>query len=195
MPDHNDLTRELEISFQRVVDALCTHSEECADDRHLKDTPGRLARALVEDYFSGLWSDPDKIFTRGVWEPVKQTDQMVMEKNIDFVSFCAHHFSPFVGHAHVAYVPDKKLIGLSKIPRVVEVFSRRPQVQERLTEQIADCLEKNLEPQGVGVVIEAEHFCMACRGVRKSGIFTRTTALRGCFVDGKTREEFLLGIR
>jgi len=119
-------------------------------------------------------------------------DEMVVVKNIEFFSLCEHHLLPFFGRAHVAYLPNGKIVGLSKIPRVVEVFARRLQVQERLTDQVADALMRVLQPQGVGVVIEAFHLCMMMRGVEKQNSKTVTSALRGAFrEDAKTRDEFL----
>jgi GTP cyclohydrolase I len=117
---------------------------------------------------------------------------MVLVRDIGFYSLCEHHMLPFFGLAHVAYIPDGRIVGLSKLPRIVEVFARRLQVQERLTEQIATALEGVLQPAGVGVVIEAEHMCMAMRGVQKQGSRTITSALRGAFRDdSRTRDEFL----
>lgn len=191
--DHGEkaLIEQLEDLYREIVFVLMRGETV---DEHLMGTPHRMAKAVVQDYFVGLWQNPDEIFSRGIWEGDSQTDQMILEKDIDFISFCAHHWSPFIGHAHVAYIPEKKLVGLSKIPRVVEIYSKRPQVQERLTAQIADCLMKNLEPKGVGVMLQAEHQCMACRGVKKSGIVTQTTALRGCFMEATVRGEFLMSV-
>jgi GTP cyclohydrolase I len=123
----------------------------------------------------------------------EEHQQMVLVRDIGFYSLCEHHMLPFFGLAHVAYIPDGRIVGLSKLPRIVEVFARRLQVQERLTEQIATALEGVLQPAGVGVVIEAEHMCMAMRGVQKQGSRTITSALRGAFRDdSRTRDEFLL---
>lgn len=188
----NEFELELELAFKNVLKVI-SRMPHCGSDEHLVGTSGRLARAYVEDFFSGLFEDPDEIFKRGIWEPLKGSNQMVWVREIDFVSFCAHHILPFTGKVHVAYVPKIKMVGLSKVPRVIEVYSRRPQLQERLTEQLADCYMRNLEPHGVGVMVEAEHQCMSCRGVRKPGAITVTTALRGCFEEGSTKEEFLLG--
>jgi GTP cyclohydrolase I len=122
----------------------------------------------------------------------EEHQQMVLVRDIGFYSLCEHHMLPFFGLAHVAYIPDGRIVGLSKLPRIVEVFARRLQVQERLTEQVATALEDVLQPAGVGVVIEAEHMCMAMRGVQKQGSRTITSALRGAFRDdSRTRDEFL----
>lgn len=121
----------------------------------------------------------------------EQHDSMVLVRDVEIYSLCEHHLLPFFGKAHVAYIPDGKIIGLSKIPRVVDVFARRFQVQERLTDEVADALMDVLEPRGVGVVIEAYHLCMMMRGVEKQHSKTVTSALRGVFLDGKTRDEFL----
>jgi GTP cyclohydrolase I len=120
---------------------------------------------------------------------------MVIEREIPFYSMCAHHFVPFYGHAHIAYIPQSRIVGLSKLPRILEFYAKRPQLQERLTEQVAEFLWHTLEPQGVMVVIEARHLCVEMRGVKKTGAMTTTSALRGCFADRKVREEFLALLR
>jgi GTP cyclohydrolase I len=132
----------------------------------------------------------DEVVGQGVFE--EDSDQMVMVRGIEMYSLCEHHLLPFFGKVHVAYVPDGRIIGLSKLPRIVEVFARRLQVQERLTRQIADAVCDVLRPRGVGVVIEAAHLCMMMRGVEKQNSSTLTSALRGVFRDdARTREEFL----
>jgi len=120
---------------------------------------------------------------------------MVIEREIPFYSMCAHHFVPFYGHAHIAYIPQSRIVGLSKLPRILEFYAKRPQLQERLTEQVAEFLWENLKPLGVMVVIEARHLCVEMRGVKKPGALTTTSALRGCFADRKVREEFLALVR
>ncbi|MEA3494171.1 MAG: GTP cyclohydrolase I FolE [Candidatus Margulisiibacteriota bacterium] len=155
----------------------------------VKNTPKRVARMYAE-IFAGLHKDPGKeisIFHN------EEHEEMVMVKNIPFYSMCEHHLVPFIGKAHVAYIPTKgKVTGLSKLVRVVEGFAKRPQVQERLTSEIADCLMKRLRPHGVLIVIEAEHLCMSMRGVKKPGAVTTTSAVRGVFQkNAKTRAEAL----
>ncbi|HTK48429.1 MAG TPA: GTP cyclohydrolase I FolE [Gemmatimonadaceae bacterium] len=192
-------------------------SERSRDDVLEADRADPALAALVRDQLHLLGEDPDREglirtpervarslrwLTRGyemtaedavgsaVFEEEHQ--QMVLVRDIGFYSLCEHHMLPFFGLAHVAYIPDGRIVGLSKLPRIVEVFARRLQVQERLTEQVATALEDVLQPAGVGVVIEAEHMCMAMRGVQKQGSRTITSALRGAFRDdSRTRDEFL----
>ncbi len=159
----------------------------------LKETPKRVAE-LYAELFSGLHQDPAKeltVFQQG------EHEEMVMVKDIPFYSICEHHLVPFIGKAHVVYIPTKgKITGLSKLIRVVEGFAKRPQVQERLTGQVADCLMDRLKPQGVLVVIEAEHLCMSMRGVKKPGTKAVTSAVRGVFQrDAKARAEALALIK
>jgi GTP cyclohydrolase I len=152
-------------------------------------TPERVAESF-RFLTSGYRQDPDKLIQRALFE--HDGDEMVVLRDIDLFSLCEHHMLPFFGKAHVAYIPNGKIVGLSKIPRVVEVFARRLQVQERLTQQIARCLEKNLQPKGVAVVIDALHLCMAMRGVEKQNAVTTTSAVLGSFrEDRRTRAEFL----
>ncbi len=145
----------------------------------LKDTPARVARAYAET-FAGLWQDPDEILSTTFDE---DHDELVLVKGIPMYSTCEHHLVPFHGVAHVGYIPgeDGRVTGLSKLARLVEVYARRPQVQERMTSQIADALDDVLKPRGVLVIIEAEHLCMAMRGIRKPGSTTVTSAVRGIF--------------
>ncbi|HSU17427.1 MAG TPA: GTP cyclohydrolase I FolE [Longimicrobium sp.] len=152
-------------------------------------TPERVARSLAA-LTSGYAMDVRDVVGQGVFE--ESHDAMVMVRDIEMYSLCEHHLLPFFGKVHVAYVPDGKIIGLSKLPRIVEVFARRLQVQERLTQQIADAIQEVLQPRGVGVVVEAAHLCMMMRGVEKQNSSTITSALRGVFRDdGRTRDEFL----
>ena len=154
----------------------------------LADTPRRIADMYLE-LFEGLHQDPAEQLAVQFEEG---HDEMVILKDIPFYSMCEHHFLPFHGTAHVGYLPDGRIVGLSKIARAVEIFARRPQVQERLTSQVADSIESVLGAKGVGVVIEAEHLCMTARGVRKPGALMVTSAMRGRFRTAEnTRQEFL----
>jgi GTP cyclohydrolase IA len=158
----------------------------------LVDTPRRVAE-MYEELFSGLDSDPTKHLSVGFEEHHKE---MIVLRDIPFSSTCEHHLLPFVGTAHVGYIPAGRIVGLSKLARVVEGFSRRPQLQERLTSQIADAIDDTLKPRGVGVIIEAQHFCMIVRGVKKPGSTMVTSAMRGLFRNNPpTRAEFLSFVR
>jgi GTP cyclohydrolase I len=178
------------------VDQIAGHMKEiirilglCPDqDPNLVNTDRRVARMYL-DIFSGL--DEGTRPTLTTFPNEEHYTSMVMEKEIPFYSMCAHHFVPFYGHGHIAYIPNDKIVGLSKLPRLLEFFARRPQVQERLTEQVAAVLEEELKPQGVMVVIEARHLCVEMRGVKKPGAVTVTSALRGIFLQKAVREEFL----
>ncbi|WP_084104911.1 GTP cyclohydrolase I FolE [Demequina sp. NBRC 110056] len=160
---------------------------EDPDRDGLKDTPGRVARAY-EEFFAGLSQDPGEILST-VFE--LGHEEMILVKDIELYSMCEHHLVPFHGVAHVGYIPgeDGRITGLSKLARLVEVYARRPQVQERLTTQVADALVKHLGARGVIVVVEAEHLCMSMRGIRKPGSRTVTSAVRGVMRDGATRAE------
>ncbi len=162
---------------------------EDPDRSGLVETPRRVAN-MYEEIFAGLHEDPKqhlKFFDE------KSNDEMVIVRDIPFASMCEHHLLPFVGKAHIAYIPsDNRIIGLSKLARIVDNFAKRPQVQERLTHDIADFLEENMKPQGVAVILEAEHSCMTIRGARASGSKTQTSALRGIMKsDARTRAEAL----
>lgn len=156
----------------------------------LLETPARVSR-MYEEIFSGLESNPEQHLK--IFHEPQEHNELVLVRDIPLYSVCEHHLLPFVGKAHIAYIPDKgKIIGLSKFARIVDCFARRPQVQERLTAQIADFLYKNMEPLGVAVVIEAEHLCMTMRGARAAGATTMTSALRGSMrSDAKTRSEVM----
>ncbi len=159
----------------------------------LKKTPGRVARAMAE-ITAGYNIDIDKILNGAFFKV--DYKEMVIVNDISFYSLCEHHMLPFFGKAHIAYIPDGKIIGLSKIPRLVEAFAKRLQVQERLTIQIADTIFKKLKPRGVGVVLEAQHLCMTMRGVKNSSSFATTSSMLGVFQkDNRVREEFLNLIR
>jgi GTP cyclohydrolase IA len=169
---------------------------EDPDRDGLQETPARMAR-MYEEIFCGLREMPDH-HLKVTFEA--DHDEMVMLRDISLVSICEHHLVPFIGKAHVAYIPndDGRITGLSKLARLVDAYARRPQVQERLTTQIADEIERTLQPKGVLVVIEAEHLCMSMRGVRKPGATTVTSAVRGLFrTDARTRQEAMshIGMR
>lgn len=167
---------------------------EDPDRDGLLDTPARVARSY-EEIFAGLYQDPSSFLTT-TFEA--DHDEMVMERDITMFSVCEHHLLPWIGRAHVAYIPndDGRVIGLSKLARLVDAYAKRPQVQERLTSQIADELVRSLQPKGAMVVIEAEHLCMTMRGVRKPGSTTVTSAVRGLFRDNvATREEAMRFLR
>ncbi len=166
-------------TIEEAVRQILKAIGEQVDREGVRDTPRRVAE-MYEEIFSGLDKDPREELNV-VFE--ENHDEMIMIKDIALISHCEHHLVPFVGKAHVAYIPNKQgqITGLSKLARLVDTLSKRPQVQERLTTQIADVIEEVLEPRGVLVVIEAEHFCMSMRGVRKPGSLTVTSAVRGLF--------------
>lgn len=165
---------------------------EDTDREGLLDTPMRVAKAM-KFLTKGYNENPEEILRKALFK--EDYSQMVIVKDIDFYSLCEHHMIPFWGKAHVAYIPNGYITGLSKIPRVVEVFARRLQVQERLTTQIKECIQKTLNPLGVMVVIEAQHMCMQMRGVEKQNSTTTTSDFTGVFNTSKTREEFINLIR
>ncbi len=156
----------------------------------LRDTPARVARAF-EDWFSGYGNDPEDYLKR-TFEEVEGYDEMIVLRDIRFESHCEHHLAPIIGKAHVAYLPTNRVVGISKLARVVEAYARRLQVQEKMNAQIANCIQKVLEPKGVAVVIEAQHQCMTTRGVHKPGVTMVTSTMLGAFrKDPMTRREFL----
>lgn len=156
----------------------------------LLDTPKRVARAY-EDWFSGYKDDPVG-FLKRTFEEVEGYDEMIVLRDIEFESHCEHHMAPIIGHAHVGYLPNNKVVGISKLARVVEAFARRFQVQEKMTAQIANCISDVLNPKGVGVVIEATHQCMTTRGIHKTNVSMVTSQMLGTFrKDARTRAEFL----
>lgn len=175
--------------IQDLIKQLLSEIGEDPEREGLVRTPKRVTEAY-EFLCSGYTMDIEKVLNDAVFN--EKYDEMVLVKNIDFYSMCEHHLLPFYGKVHVAYIPNGKIVGLSKIPRIVEVFARRLQVQERMTQQIADTLEKYLEPVGVAVVSEAYHMCMMMRGVEKQNSSATTSAMHGVFKDDeKTRNEFL----
>lgn len=184
-----------EIPFREGLNELASHYKqvlkllgEDPEREGLQKTPMRVAKAM-QVLTRGYTQDPHKVLTDALFE--EKYNQMVIVKNIDFFSMCEHHILPFYGKAHVAYIPNGYITGLSKIARVVDIFSHRLQVQERLTEQIMQCINDTLKPQGVMVVIEAKHMCMQMRGVEKQNSITTTSAYSGVFESSKTRNEFM----
>src|SRR5687768_9894998 len=174
--------------FRGVMEALGLD----LDDPNLTGTPARVARAYAE-LFSGL--DPSSEPELRTFPNEEGYSQPVAVMDIPFHSLCAHHFLPFFGTAHVTYVPRDRVVGLSKLARVVDYFARRPQTQEALTEQVVDLLDRRLHPAGVMAVVEARHFCMEMRGVAKGGASTRTSAVRGAFADARKQQEFFDQLR
>ncbi len=188
-----------ETQFRDGLDELAAHYKailnllgEDSEREGLKKTPMRVAKAM-QILTRGYTQDPHKVLTDALFE--EQYDQMVIVKDIDFFSMCEHHMLPFYGKAHVAYIPNGHITGLSKIARVIDIYSHRLQVQERLTEQIMHCINDTLKPQGVMVVIEAKHMCMQMRGVEKQNSITTTSAYSGVFESMKVREEFMSLLR
>lgn len=188
-----------ETEYREGLDQLAAHYHEVlkliGEDptrEGLVKTPMRVAKAM-QVLTRGYTMDAHKVLTDALFE--EKYDQMVIVKDIDFFSMCEHHMLPFYGKAHVAYIPNGYITGLSKIARVVDIFSHRLQVQERLTQQIKDCIQDTLKPLGVMVVIEAKHMCMQMRGVEKQNSITTTSAFSGVFNEAETREEFMSLLR
>ena len=174
--------------MREAVEQILEHIGEDKNREGLIDTPKRVEKAW-EFMCSGYKLDPKEIIQKALFSSTN--DEMVVVKDIEFYSHCEHHMLPIIGKAHVAYIPNGKVIGLSKIPRVVDVFARRLQIQEQLTEQIADAINDAISPKGVAVVIDARHMCMEMRGVEKICSTTVTSALRGLFkTNKKTKDEF-----
>ncbi len=179
------ITESLKRNYEKVIDEL-------GEDRNregLLKTPERVAKSM-QFLTQGYKQDPDAIMGQAIFH--EEYSEMVIVKDIELYSLCEHHMLPFFGKAHVAYIPDGKIVGLSKIPRVVDAFSRRLQVQERLTLEIRDCIQRTLNPKGVAVVIEAAHMCMQMRGVQKQNSVTTSSAFTGIFMTNEsTRKEFI----
>lgn len=171
--------------IEQAVTLLLEGIGEDVNREGLRETPGRIAR-MYEEIFAGMEQTPEECLGRTF--PVKDSG-MVLERDITFYSICEHHLLPFYGKAHIAYLPDGKVVGLSKLARTVEVYARRPQIQEQLTVQIAEALMKYLKPKGAMVVIEAEHMCMTMRGIKKPGARTVTCAVQGVFAQDKGLQE------
>ena len=179
-----DTTAEIAVHVKEILRLLGEDTER----EGLLKTPERVAKSL-QFLTKGYFQNGEEIVRSAIFD--EEYQQMVIVKDIELYSMCEHHMLPFIGKAHIAYIPNGKITGLSKIARVVDIFSHRLQVQERLTQQIKDCIQETLNPQGVMVVIEAKHMCMQMRGVEKQHSVTTTSAFSGAFNQAKTREEFL----
>jgi GTP cyclohydrolase I len=185
--NNNDRAVDLK-RIQAAVEEILRAVGEDPNREGLRETPQRVAR-MYKELFSGLNQDPKEILKKTF---TQKYDEMVVVRDIDFQSMCEHHLLPFFGKAHVAYLPNGKIVGLSKLARVVEVLARRPQVQERMTEELADLIMDELQPRGVGVILEASHTCMTVRGVRKTNSVCTTSAMRGSFASREsTRSELM----
>ena len=179
-----EATEALASNYKTIIDTL----GEDVTREGLEKTPERVAKAM--QYLThGYGLDPLQILKSAMF--TEDHRQMIIVKDIEVYSMCEHHMLPFFGKAHVAYIPNGKIVGLSKIPRIVDAFARRMQVQERLTDQIKDCIQEALEPLGVAVVIEAQHMCMQMRGIQKQNSVTTTSSFNGAFEKNKTRKEFI----
>jgi GTP cyclohydrolase I len=190
---HKVAPRDLRPSRDEAEEAVRTLIRWAGDDpdrEGLVSTPSRVAKAY-EEWFEGYNSDPDE-FLKRTFKETDGYDEMVVLRDIRFESFCEHHMAPIIGVAHIAYLPDHRVIGISKLARLVEVYAKRLQIQEKMTAQIANCLNEALMPKGVAVVLEATHQCMTTRGVHKSGVSMVTSRMLGAFRDNPTtRREFL----
>ena len=185
--------KDFDDPIEPIITSMLKELGEDPGRAGLQSTPQRVARAM-RFFCQGYQQDPVKILNNALFDVTY--DEMVIVKDIEFYSLCEHHLLPFFGRVHVAYIPDGKVVGLSKIPRLVEMFSRRLQVQEKLTTQIAETLDRVLTPKGVAVVIEAVHLCMMMRGVAQQNSSAITSAIKGAFeTDSKTRAEFMELIR
>ena len=183
------MSSEYNKNIAKNIKSVLSEIGENPDREGLLKTPERVAKSL-NFLTNGYEKDPSQILKSAMFE--EEYSQMVLVKEIELYSLCEHHMLPFFGKAHVAYIPNGHIVGLSKIPRVVDVFARRLQVQERLTDQIKDCIQDTLNPKGVAVVIEAQHLCMQMRGVQKQHSSTTSSAFSGIFMsDEKTRAEFM----
>ena len=175
-------------AFEKTIIDVLKHIGEDPNREGLIKTPSRVAKAL-QFLTEGYGQDPKEILNQALF--TSSNDEMVLVRDIEFYSMCEHHMLPIIGRAHVAYIPDGKVVGLSKIPRIVNVFARRLQIQEQMTEQIADAISETIKPKGVAVVLHARHMCMEMRGVQKINSTTVSSALRGLFKrDERTRNEF-----
>ena len=187
--DYRHMSDNYNVDLAKNIKSVLTEIGEDPQREGLIKTPERVAKSM-SFLTNGYKENPSEILTSAMF--AESYSQMVLVKDIELYSLCEHHMLPFFGKAHIAYIPDGNIVGLSKIPRIVDVFSRRLQVQERLTDEIKDCLQGTLNPKGVAVVIEAQHLCMQMRGVQKQHSSTTTSAFSGLFMsDEKTRSEFM----
>jgi GTP cyclohydrolase I len=186
--------RPAKAEAEAAIRTLIAYAGDDPAREGLAGTPERVARSF-DEFYAGYFEDPVAILQR-TFEEIEGYDELVLLRDIPFVSHCEHHLAPIIGRAHVGYLPRARVVGISKLARVVEVFARRMQIQEKMTAQIANTIQQVLEPLGVGVVIEAEHHCMTTRGVGKPGVTMTTSTLLGAFRDNaETRREFQLLIR
>jgi GTP cyclohydrolase I len=193
MPTSVEVPTITSASFEELVREMLVRLGEDPKREGLVRTPERVHKAF-EHLTRGYKEDPDAMLKQALFSVTY--DEMVIVKDVEMFSLCEHHMLPFFGKVHVAYIPNGKVIGLSKIPRLIEIFARRLQIQERLTTQIAEAIQRAIEPQGVGVVVEARHLCMMMRGVEKQHSATVTSSMQGCFrEEQETRAEFLALIR
>lgn len=187
--NYRHMSDNYNVDLAKNIKSILTEIGEDPQREGLIKTPERVAKSM-SFLTNGYKENPSEILTSAMF--AESYSQMVLVKDIELYSLCEHHMLPFFGKAHIAYIPDGHIVGLSKIPRIVDVFSRRLQVQERLTDEIKDCLQGTLNPKGVAVVIEAQHLCMQMRGVQKQHSSTTTSAFSGLFMsDEKTRSEFM----
>ena len=183
------VAQEKKVKIEDAVRVILDNIGEDPERDGLLRTPDRVAR-MFDELTAGYHVDAEKLINEAIFDV--EYDEMVVVKDIDFQSLCEHHMLPFIGKAHVAYIPRNKVVGLSKIPRIVEMFARRLQVQERMTVQIADFINEVLQPQGVAVIVEGSHMCMVMRGIKKANATMTTSAMRGLFKsNATTRAEFL----
>jgi GTP cyclohydrolase IA len=192
----SDKTVNLAVSEEQVTEHLreiLSYLGENPDREGLRESPNRIVKSW-EHLFQGYQQDPKVIFTTFEEDDVVPYNQIILLKDIDFYSTCEHHFLPFFGKAHVAYIPKKRVVGISKLARLMEIFARRLQIQERIGNQVTAALMEHLDPKGAACIIESQHFCMTCRGVEKSGATMVTSSLRGSFLERATTRQELMAL-
>ncbi|MCW5684887.1 MAG: GTP cyclohydrolase I FolE [Pseudolabrys sp.] len=193
-PNHTPVQKPSRAEVEAAVRTLIRWTGDDPEREGLQDTPARVTRAF-EEYFAGYAQDPADYLAR-IFEEVGGYDEMVLMRGIPFESHCEHHMAPVIGRAWVGYVPDGRVVGISKLARVVDVFARRLQVQEKMTAQIADTIDKILKPKGVAVVVKATHHCMTTRGVHKPDTDLVTSRMLGCFRDNpQLRQDFMMAVQ